>query len=270
MKLKFAFHRVLNIYTILVLVVVLQGCMASKKNHVERIILQGIDSAAIDTYQLPENVIKAGDLLTIMVFSDNIEATELFNQPQGSSASGMASTSQALSSMGRGYLVDKNGEIYFQSLGRIKVQGWTKSQLSKYLSDNLATVLKNPYINIRFTNARITVLGEVMRPGVIEIPDQKVSILDAIGFAGDLTAFGRRDKVLVIREIDGKRTHAFINMKDADLYKSPFFYLQQNDLVYVEPTRRKPTGNEQVLMRNVTIGTSIVSVIALLATLIAK
>jgi polysaccharide export outer membrane protein len=250
----------------------LVACGASKKNHQQRIILQGIDTANIAALVPPDLIIQKGDLLTILVYSDNKEATEIYNQPQtgGTGAVAGNSGSAALSIMGRGYQVDNNGQIFFHSLGSLQAAGQTKKQLADLLADKLKIFLQNPYVIVRFTNARLTVMGEVLKPGMIEFPDQKISILDAIGLSGDLTPFARRDNILVIREVNGKRITGRIDLRTADLYSSPFFYLQQNDFIYIEPSRKKPTGNEQVLMRNITIASSIVTVAALIITLIAR
>lgn len=247
------------------------ACGASQKNHQARLILQNSDKLDSTNYEIPDQVIRNGDLLTILIYSDNKEATEIFNQAQsGVGMGGNAAGASNISALGRGYQVDNNGDIYLHKIGTIKAAGLTKNELAAKLNNSLVEFLKEPYVTIRFANNRITVLGEVLRPGLIELPDQKISILDAIGLAGDMTPFGRRDKVLVIREINNQRTVGEVDIRTADMYKSPFFYLQQNDLVYVEPSKRKPTGNEQVLMRNVTIVTSIVSVIALVVTLLTR
>ncbi|ULQ52389.1 polysaccharide biosynthesis/export family protein [Flavihumibacter fluvii] len=249
----------------------LGSCGASKKNHQERLLLQGIDTVKSLEVMLPQITIKKGDLLTIMVFSDNLEATTIYNQPQtGGGATTSSSSSMTLSSTGRGYLVDINGQIYFHSLGLINVEGQTKNQLANLLRDSLRRYLQNPYVTIRYTNARINLIGEVAKPGIIELSDQKINILDAIGFAGDFTPFGRRDNVLVVREVDGKRITGRLDVRSPEIYSSPFFYLQQNDLVYVEPNRKKPTGNEQVLMRNLAITTSILSMVTILVTLLTR
>jgi polysaccharide export outer membrane protein len=248
------------------------ACGASQKNHLQRIILQGIDTATIQSDIYPEQVIRKGDLLTILIYSDNKEATEIYNQPQGAGATAGAAGGNlgTLSIMGRGYLVDANGEIYLQTLGAVKAEGLTKKQLAGLVKEKLSPYLQNPYAIVRFANNRVTILGEVLKPGIIELPDQKLSILDAIGFAGDMTQFGRRDNVLIVREVNGKRTTGRLDLRSPSIYTSEYFYLQQNDMVYIEPSKKKPTGNEQVLMRNITIGTSVVSVVALIITLISR
>ncbi len=265
---KFLFN---SWFILMLSLVLLQSCGASKKNHANRLLISGIDSANDVSLAFPVPVIKKGDLLTILIYSDNKEATEQFNQPQtgGTSNASIANGTQ-ISTQGRGYFVDNNGEIFIHKVGQLKTAGLTTDQLAVELKTLLSPYLMNPYAVVRFANARFTVLGEVTRPGVIEMPGVKVSIFDAIGFAGDFTNFGRRDNVLVVREIDGKRVAQRLDLRSPDVYHSDFFYLASNDLVYIEPTRRKPTGNEQVLLRNVTIGSSIVSVLVLIISLIRR
>lgn len=246
------------------------ACGASQKNHQRRLILQGADSISGISIEDPTLLIKKNDLLSIIIHSDNQEATEIYNQNMGATSTVGAGGANNLLLMGRGYQVDDAGMIYLHTIGLIKAEGKTKATLAKEIRDSLAPYLKQPYVTVRFANHRLTILGEVLKPGVIEMPDQKISILDAIGLAGDLTQFGRRDNVLVVREVDGKKVTGRINIGNASLYQSPYYYLQQNDLVYIEPTRNKPTGNEQVLSRNLTIITSVVSVVALIITLISR
>jgi polysaccharide export outer membrane protein len=229
--------------------------------------LRGIDTTTVSlAINIPEPVIQKSDILSITVFSDNPEATALFNQVQTQSpgnASGASSSSGGVSATA-GYLVDKKGDIYFHSLGLIPVNGLTKMQLTDTLKQKLSVYLKNPYVEIRFLNARVTMLGEIARPGTINIPEQRISILDAIALSGDLTGYGRRDNILVVREKDGKRETTRLDIRNPAIYQSDFFYLQQNDLVYVEPIQKKPTGSDQLLVRNVAIVTSIVSTVAIL------
>ncbi len=228
-----------------------------------------MDTSKLGMINLPEIKIQSGDLLTILIYSDNTEATEIFNQPQtGGASTANANNLSSLTGSGRGYLVDLSGDIYLHTLGRVHAAGMTKDTLAKAITTALLTYLKNPYVVVRFANPRLTVLGEVNKPGVIEFSDQKISILDAIGLAGDLTPFSRRDNILVVREEGGNRTQARVDLRTADAYHSPYFFLKQNDMVYVEPTRKKPTGNDQVFLRNIAIVTSVLSIVTLMITLI--
>ena len=251
---------------ILFLTISFAACGPSKKVHESRIYLRGIDTAKNLAINIPEPVIQKSDILSISVFSDNPEATLLFNQTQangGGNTSGASTTSGGVSATA-GYLVDVDGNIYFHSLGRLNVAGLTKLQLSNLLLEKLKIYLKNPYVEIRFLNARITILGEIGRPGTVNIPEQRISILDAIALSGDVTTYGKRDNILVIREKDGKRQTGRVNLLNPTIYQSEYFYLQQNDLVYIEPIQKKPKGSDAVLLRNIALASSIVSTLAVL------
>ena len=113
-------------------------------------------------------------------------------------------------------------------------------------------------------NYKVTLIGEVNHPGQFSIPNERVNILEAIGLAGDLTPFGRRDNVLVIREINGERTFGRLDLRNPDILSSPFYFLQPNDMIYIDPTRNKAAASDQVTIRNITLATSIVSMIAIL------
>ena len=178
--------------------------------------------------------IKPGDLLSIRVTSLSPEANTLFNQgiiTTGGSSSGMsAGTSNA-----EGYLVDAEGYIQFPILGKLKVGGLSKEEARNNLVNSLQEYLREPVVNIRYLNYRITVIGEVRNPSTFTVPAEKVDILTALGMAGDLTPYGKRENVLIIREEEGVRTMTRMNLNSRDVLSSPYFYLQQNDVIYVEP-----------------------------------
>lgn len=243
------------------------SCEPSLKMHKERLYLQGIDSANITSIHLPVETIQQSDLLSITVYSDNPEATVIYNQVQtGGGAGAIATTSSAgtNSGGGRGYLVDNRGNILFHGLGAVHVEGLTKMQLNDLLLQKLDTFLKHPYIEIRFINKRVTMLGEIVKPGIINMPEERLNIFDALAFSGDITSFGRRDNILVIREENGKRSMARLNIREASIYKSDYFYLHSGDLVYIEPIRKKPLGTDATLIRNISLAATIVSVLAIL------
>jgi len=237
--------------------------------------MQGqFDTARLSQVHLQENIIHKGDLLSIIVFSDNPEATKIYNQPEITTAgtnvvsgSAGATGSQGLTgnppSTG-GYLVDENGNIDFQGLGLLHVDSLTKSQLKDTLMQRLQNFLVNPYITVRFLNYRITMLGEVARPGIFSIPGDHTSLLEALGMAGDMTFYGRRDNILVIREQNGARQFGRLDITKPDVMASPFFYLQSNDVVIVEPTSKKVAATDQTTLRNVSIAASVISALAIL------
>ncbi|HMH23170.1 MAG TPA: polysaccharide biosynthesis/export family protein [Puia sp.] len=260
----------------MILAVMISSC----GNTRQLVYMQGkFDTARLSQIPFNEAVIQKGDLLSIIVYSDNPSATALYNQSviiaganvgggNTNPGGGTGSTSGALMGVGSptvpGYLVDEEGNIQFQSVGILHVEGLTKAKLKELLDSKLKAYLNNPYYGIRFLNYRFTMLGEVTRPGIFNIPGERISLLDALGLAGDLTFFGRRDNVLVIRETNGKREFARLDLTKPEILASPYFYLQQSDVVVVEPTRKKIAANDQITARNVAIGVSIVSALAII------
>ena len=181
---------------------------------------------------LPEVQIQRNDLLYITVSSLNADASALFNMP-------VAATTNA--EVPLGYLVNQQGQIQFPVLGLIKAEGLTKDQLKTQIENTLSEkqLLKDPIVSIRFLNFRVTVLGEVNQPKVVQVPSEKISLLEALGMAGDLTIYGKRENVLVIREEDGVKSIKRINLNSDELLKSPYYYLKSNDIVYVEPNKQR-------------------------------
>jgi len=228
--------------------------------------------------------IKIGDLLSIVVFSDNPDASALYNQggsvalqlPTSPSSAGGGSSGGGTKSGGgtgappSGYLVDEKGNITFRDLGVLHVVGLTRGQLTDTFNSRLAEYLNHPYCNVRFLNYKFRMLGELNKPGEFTIPDEKINILEAISLAGDLTIFGRRDNVLIIREDSGKRIFGRLDITRPDIMASPFFYLQQDDLVVVEQNKKKSVATDQATLRNVSIATSVVTLAALLYSIFKK
>ena len=266
-----------NIGFIFGVAIICSSCGNAKKAHQELLYMRGnLDTLPNKEVLGKEAAIQAGDLLSIIVYSDNPEATAIFNQPQitppaAKTGAGMVSGEASVGSpVAGGYPVDIQGNIRFQNLGTIHVAGLTRLQLMQLLTEKLSPYLKNAYTDIRFLNFRVTVIGEVQRPAVYIIPEEKISILELMGMAGDLTIYGKRDDILVIREKEGKRSFGHINLKDANLFQSPYFYLQQNDVVYIEPVKNKQTASDLALLKNITIVSAIAAVltsIAIVATL---
>ena len=178
-------------------------------------------------------VFKPDDLLQITVVSDDLEAVKSFNLPAvafSAATNNLVSQPQQLT-----YLIDSNGEIDFPVFGKLKIGGLTREEAIALIRDKIAPdYVKNPTINIRISNFKITVQGDVRSPGTFNIPNERVTILDAIGLAGDLNISGKRENVLVIREEGKLKKEYRINLLSKKTYTSPVFYLQQNDIVYVE------------------------------------
>jgi len=211
---------------------------------------QGGVQAVFDTTVLaayPDPVVKVGDVLLITVNTNSPEAAIPFNLPLvpvGEASKNYSIGSGANLSYGlsmQNYLVESNGEIVFPVLGRLKVANMTKNEVVETIKSAIYPLYlkEEPIILVRFVNFKISVLGEVQRPGAFFINNDKVSILDALAMASDLTIYGNRENILLIRENDDKREMVRLDLRDSDLVNSPYFYLQQNDVLYVEPNKSK-------------------------------
>jgi polysaccharide export outer membrane protein len=188
--------------------------------------------------------IQPGDVLSVQVSSLNPEASSFFNPymslaiaDRGSMP--MAPTIATPLPAQSGYLVDNAGTIELPVLGKVNVAGQTASQVKDRLRESLKEYLKEPTVNIRNLNFRISVMGEVLRPSLFTIPNEQITLLEALSLAGDVTIYGRRENVLLIREENGKRTFNRIDLTRRDLFSSPYYYLHPNDVVYVEPGKAR-------------------------------
>ncbi len=216
-----------------------------------------------------EVIIHGDDLLAIMVNSRDPELALPFNMPMVSYQLGSNTGGQQRV---LGYLVDTNGNIDFPILGEIHVEGLTRMQLTELIKNKLieGDLIKDPIVTVQFLNFKISVMGEVGRPGSFTISGDRITLLEALSMAGDLTIYGRRDRVGVIRENNGKRTILFHNLRSADIFNSPCYYLQQNDIVYVEPNKAK-SGQSSINQNNsIGVWVSVISLLTTIAVLIFK
>jgi polysaccharide biosynthesis/export protein len=268
----FSMLRMLIFYSLVVAFVatVSSSCYNTKKLTY----MQGkFDTARYTQVSTADPVIQKGDLLSIIVYSDNPEATRIYNQilitgaSAGGAASGASEGVTGSSPTSAGYLVDEAGNIEFQGLGLLHVDSLTRSALKDTLDARLKPFLTNPYYIIRVLNYRFTMLGEVTRPGIYSISGDRLNLFQALGMAGDMTFYGRRDSVLVIRETDGKREFARLNLTKPEILGSPYFYVHPNDIVIFEANKNKVIANDQTTLRNVSIATSLVSVFAIIYTI---
>ncbi len=195
---------------------------------------------------------KVDDLVSIHISSLNPEASAPFNLFRGAGEGGMQAEQVD-------YLVDQAGEIDFPVIGKLKISGLSPDELRTLLRERLSDYLKDPIINIRLQNFTVTVLGEVNRPGTYPVNGEQISILEALGLAGDLTIRGVRENVLVIRDFNGTKVYNRIDLTTKNMVKSPVFYLTQNDVVYVEPNRSGITASSLDNRANIAI--SIVSLL---------
>jgi polysaccharide export outer membrane protein len=197
---------------------------------------------------IPQTIIEPNDILGIQVSSLNQDASSAFNVVNREDA--FATTLTGTRNEAGGYLVTKSGDISFPILGNIHVAGLNKDQLTDSITHMLndRKLLIEPIVTIRMLNFKVTVLGEVEKPSVIPVPSEKISLLEALGMAGDITINGRRDNVLVIREEPGRKVVKRLNLNSSDLFTSPYYYLQSNDIVYVEPNKAKVRSGSNTAM----------------------
>lgn len=228
------------------------GCVSSKKiNYFHDSENQNVSESFIN-YQ---PTLQIADILTINVAATAPDAALPFNLFE-------APTSPNLIPLP--YIINADGEINFPVLGQISVAGLTTIELTDSLTKSLLPYLKNPIVNIRILNFKVNVLGEVKRPGSFRVSNERISIIEALGLAGDLTIYGDRQNIILIREKDGKRTFETIDLTNKELFYTPYFYLSQNDALFVASNKTKV--NSSVVGPNTSV---IISSISILVTLFA-
>ena len=244
------------------------SCKPQQKlpNYLENI----SDSTGKGDVKIPELRIQKNDLLSIQIYSMSTKpeiSDILFNQPVASGSGGSTGSSS-------GYLVDLQGNIEHHRLGVFHAEGLTKQQLVGEIKKRLTVPveqLKDPTVIIRFLNYKVIVIGEVAKPGSIFVPGERITILEAIGLAGDITQYGRKNTVKVVREIDGKRETGTIDLSSKELFDSPYYNLMQNDVVMVEPAKVKAKTAEQALIaQKISFALTIATVAASIANIFIR
>lgn len=224
----------------------------------------------------PEQIAESGqirikplDRLTIVVNSKDPELAVPFNSSTSlSSVTGVASYSSATNQSLQIRTVDENGMLDMPVIGKIDCKGKTRSELAQLIADKIVEggYINDPSVNVQFADMKISVVGEVARPGQYDVTRDKISIFDALAMAGDLTIYGQRENVALIREENGMRTVHYFDLKKPDILASPYFYLQQDDVVYVTPNKYKAQAGE--INQNRSFYISLVSVAVSVATLL--
>ena len=249
----------------LFIVIFFSSCVSTKQaGYFENV----TDTLMITKADEIEPLIQKNDILSIYITSLNPEASAVFNAPNSQVTS--SSTTSGSSSAG-GYLVNTDGNIQLPILGTIKAAGITKKQFKSDITNIIVDkkLLIDPIVTIRHLNYEVTIIGEVGKPTVINVPNEKISLLKALGIAGDITIYGQKENVLLIREIEGKRKVKRIDLNSKTFLSSPYYYLQPNDVVYIEPNKRKVLNanrNQQILPALLTS----LSIIAVVLTRVIK
>lgn len=207
--------------------------------------------------------IQKDDILAITVTSLNPEASAIFNMGNTSSIQGSVTANVNPTLTANGFMVDEKGDIQLPLIGSIHIEGLTTTAARELIQSKLITYLKEPVVSLRVINFRISVLGDVLKPGVYPVQNERVTVSEALSMAGDLTITATRSNVLLVREDQGKRQYIRLNMQSKELFNSPYYYLQNNDVLYIQPGNAKYASVDSSY-RNVSIIISALSVIALL------
>ncbi|ALM06793.1 sugar transporter [Sediminicola sp. YIK13] len=242
-------HSRFSIILLVLLVFIISSC-ASKKEVVYFQNASGFETLVNKNDFSPK--FKVDDLVSIYISTLDNEASVPFNLFRGASEGGIRAEQVD-------YLVDQNGEIDFPVIGKLKIAGLSPEEVRVFLRSKLSDYLKDPIINIRLRNFTVTILGEVNRPGTYSVNGERITILEALGLASDLTIKGMRKNVMVIRDFDGTKVYTRIDLTKKEAMSSPVYYLTQNDVVYVEPNRSAVTASS--LDNRASIAISIASVL---------
>ena len=255
-------NRNLYIRLIALFVVLFFSSCGSRKDI---IYLQDVENDATINQALSyEPVIKCDDMLSVIVAADQPDLTIPFNLPQIQGNYQVSDNQEGIKT----YLVDAAGYIDFPVIGKVKLAGLTRTQAKNELEVKIKEYIKEPSVNLRILNYKISVLGEVNKPNTYKIASERVTLLEAISMAGDMTIYGKRSNVLVIREVDGKKTFNRVDLTNKDFISSPFYYLNQNDVVMVEPNKTKI--NSSVIGPNVTVTISAISLLTTIAIILFR
>jgi polysaccharide export outer membrane protein len=241
--------------------ILLLSCASKKKV----VYLQDIDQTkSYDSSTLYEPKLQPDDLLSIIVSAENPELSVPFNLPQIQGNYEINNNQNGIKT----YLVDNFGFIEFPVIGKLKLGGLTRTQATAKLVTAVGEYIKNPIINLRILNFKVSILGEVLKPSSFTLSSERITLLEAISMAGDLTIYGKRNNILIIREAEGKKTYNRVDITKSDFLNSPFYYLAQNDIVVVEPNKTRV--NASVVGPNVTATISAISVLVTLIVVLLR
>ena len=256
-------HRKIQILALLVVAFTAASCVTQK----QMTYLQGADATAADSLNKQftsqtEAIIRNGDALTVFISALDQEAVIPYNLPTVIYAA-PGSNSVQTTPMLQYYTVDEEGNIELPVLGKVHVAGLNRTEVAQEIKSLLETQVLNPLVQVSIIGAKVSVLGEVNAPGQVPMTTGRLTILEALAAAGDLTPYGKRDNVLVTREVDGKLQMARVDLRSADLMTSPYYFLQQNDVIYVSPNKVRAISSA-----NAGLWLSMVSTVASAATVI--
>lgn len=249
-----------RITLLLLIAVSFSSCVSRKKI----VYFQNVSELATNSY---EPKIQPDDelLIIVNVTSPNEALAAPFNQSTLNLTPGQGA---GQSGDGRRYLVDNAGFIQLPLVGAVKIAGLTRNEALDLLKTEVKKYINEPIISLRITNFKVTIVGEVARPGVFNYPTERLTLPEALGLAGDLTIFGKRNNILIIRDNEGSKTYNYVDITKVDFMQSDFYYLSQNDVVYVEPN--KTIVNSSAIGRDITLAFSSVSILIAIISFITR
>ena len=262
--------RLKNLIIFAMLSVALTGCKTSTENTLSYFRNLGDSPSGV----MPQGTgyeikIVPEDELLITVTSSVPEASAMFNQPQANVARRGEMNTQPSPRL-QTYIVNKDGDIVMPVIGRLNVEGKTTKEIEQIITSRVSQTVKDPFVRVELLGFYVNVMGEVEKPQRIYVNSERFTLLDALSAAGDLTEFGERGNVLVIREENGQQTYHRLNLADSNIFSSPYFYLKQNDVIYVEPNQIR-IDNSKYNQNNaykLTVISTIVSAASVVASLI--
>ena len=254
----------MRVLSSLCFVIILFASCSTQKAVTENYLQHARDTTGRNLINLQPPVVQKGDVLSIRVFSkangmllsSGLNADAPYNlQAQGEGGNTVVP----------GFMVDQSGNIEYPQLGTLHIEGLTREQVAELIKTKLEGQLDQPSVIVRFQNFKISVLGEVGNPGSFTLPTERVTVLEALGLSGDITEFGRKNNVMVVREVNGQIERGTIDLTSDSMFSSPYYRLQQNDVVFVESNGRRAKQQErQDLGQQIGIATSIITAIALI------
>lgn len=248
-------------FLLLIVIISITSC-ASRKDLAY---MQNADSMSeIESFYSFEPTLKVDDLLSIIVSAETPEVTVPFNLPQIQGNYQINNNQNGIKT----YLIDAEGFIDFPVVGSVQLAGLTRTKAVEKIQEAVALYIINPTINLRILNYKVSVLGEVNQPGNYPLESERITLLEALSMAGDLTIYGKRDNILLIREVDGKKSFNRVDITSADFINSPYYYLTQNDQIVVEPNKARM--NASVIGPNISLFISALSILVSLSIILFK
>lgn len=265
----------ISVFSVIVLLnyVFLGSCASHKKIAYFKDISDSTISKIIQLTQYEKPIIKPNDLLQITI--QTLDPSSNLLAAPGASANALGASitntgSSVITAQAPSVLVDENGMIELPLVGKVKVGGMTTTEARDFIAEKTSTYYKNPIVDVKFTNFNISVLGQVNKPGQYIVPNEKVSILDAITLASDLTIFGKRTNVLLIRNDNNEKIFVRFDLTSSDIFKSPYFYLKQGDVIYIEPNKTLVANTDAAATQRITLAVSVLSLLVVLFSTLKK